>query len=214
MPEVPTFEGAEASTYSFNNLRQTSDAGSPIKIVYGTHPVAGNILELDLRGNNPTTTPNAYGSSLDMTVGLCEGEIAAVNSVTINGNNIASYSTMATQSQNLGTNSQTALGSTGTTATYTAGIDMNPGQFLTSDIYQIDGTLNPVANASTGATVTGSNGITGTAIVESGSWSGGWIRVHSVSGYSNMHEDLTSGTVTTPWGSATTLTLTNCTATG
>ena len=89
VPEVPTFEGIESSTYSFNNLRQTAEAGIPIKIVYGTHPVAGNILELDLQGNNPAATPNAYGSSIDMTVGLCEGEISAINSVTINGNNLS-----------------------------------------------------------------------------------------------------------------------------
>ena len=214
VPEVPTFEGIESSTYSFNNLRQTAEAGIPIKIVYGTHPVAGNILELDLQGNNPAATPNAYGSSIDMTVGLCEGEISAINSVTINGNNLSAYSTMATQSENLGTNTQTALGSIGTTATYTVGIDMNPGQFITSPWYEISGTLSPNANAAAGAPVTGSNGITGTAVVFQGSWSGGWIRVHSVSADSNMDEALTSGTVTTFWSGANILTMTNCTSSG
>lgn len=129
LDEPEEFEGDTSPTYSFNNLRQTSDAGAPIKVVYGTHPVAGNILELDLRAGS-TGDVNSYGSVLDMTVGLCEGEIASIDKITANGNEIElddtaeGYGSIATPSYNLGTNTQTALGSDGTSTNQTVGLDM------------------------------------------------------------------------------------------
>jgi len=212
VPEVQAFESPSSSTYTFQNLQQTAAAGLPIKIAYGTHPIAGNVLEMDLIGNNPASSGNPYGSSLDLTIGLCEGEISAINSVTINGNDAAG---LATVTSNLGTNTQTALASDGTRTTQTVGIDLPPGGFITSPWYEISGTLSPLSNAQVGALVTGSNGITGTAVVLQGSWSGGWIRVHSVSAFSNMDEVLTSGTITTRHGTGSAvLTMTNCTSSG
>ena len=123
--ETDSFEGDTTTTYTFQNLRQTAESGLPIKVVYGTHPVAGNLLELDLR------RVADYGSRLDMTLGLCEGEIASINSVSVNGNDIsldtesADFGTIATPSYNLGTNTQSALGSDGTSTTHSVGLDMS-----------------------------------------------------------------------------------------
>jgi hypothetical protein len=214
-PDVSSFEEPGDRTYSFNNLQQTASPGVPIQIVYGTHPVAGNILELDVRGYNPTELGNPYGSTMDITVGFCEGEVDAITALTVNGNDISAYGGIASVTSNLGTNTQTALASDGTRTTQTVGIDLPPGGFITSPWYEISGTLSPQSNAQVGALVTGSNGITGTAVVLQGSWSPPWIRVHSVSADSNLDEVLTSGTITTRWGTGTAvLTMTNCTSSG
>ncbi len=148
VPEVDQFEGTESNTYSFQNLQQTAGAGLPIKIVYGIHPVAGNILEMDLTGQNPSSA-NLYGSTLDLTIGLCEGEISSVDSVSLNGNDLSTYSSLATQSQNLGTNTQTALGSPGTSTTQNVSGEIQPNITTTISGGQGEGAAGPAFSYTT-----------------------------------------------------------------
>ena len=194
VPEVDTFDESLNQTYSFSNLQQTSAAGIPIKVVYGTHPVAGNLLELDLTGNNPGTGSNSFGSSLDMTVGLCEGEITSIDSVSINGNDISTYASLASYTANLGTNTQSALGSTGTTTTQSVGLDLIPPTELTAELYKLQDNNNSSTQWSNGlpvdgSTVTGSNGFTGSATSYS-SFNGlsgdHWIKIYNASSGSNL----------------------------
>lgn len=170
--EPEQFEGPDNTTYTFNNLRQTADAGLPIKVVYGQHPVAGNILEMDLTGVTASSTGNQYGSTLDLTIGLCEGEISSVDKITINGNDLASYTGIAESYNNLGTNTQAALGSTDTTTTTTqnVNVDLPFPTLVTATGYMLrdcggfsEGWTNGAAVS--GSTITGSNGLTGTATV-------------------------------------------------
>jgi len=159
VPEVQAFDSPSSSTYTFQNLQQTAAAGLPIKIAYGTHPIAGNVLEMDLLGNNPASSGNPYGSSLDLTIGLCEGEISAINSITINGNDAAG---LATVTSNLGTNTQTALASDGTRTTQTVGIDLPPGEAITLPRYAISGT-RLASSPAIGSEVAFGGSMTGTA---------------------------------------------------
>ena len=123
--EVETFEGDDTTTYSFQNLQQTQESGRPIKIVYGTHPLAGNVLEMDIRKEG------TYGTKLDMVIGLAEGEITSIDSISVNGNDVvldtadADFGTVATPTYNLGTNTQTALGTDGTSTTQDVGLNMS-----------------------------------------------------------------------------------------
>lgn len=172
-PEIDGFQDEE-TTYTFANLRQNSGPGIPIKVVYGTHPVAGNVIELDLRGNNPGSG-NPYGSTMDILIGLCEGEIVSIDKITVNGNDLDTVTSLGQYETRLGTNTQTALGTTGTTTVQTVNLDLPaPSEVSTGLIYRLlgrnrtsifDNTAWTNGTPAIGTSVTGSNGLTGSATV-------------------------------------------------
>ncbi|MEO2122086.1 MAG: phage tail protein [bacterium] len=171
-PEIEPFQSPGNRTYSFANLQQTASTGLPIQIVYGTHPVAGNVVELDLRGFNPGEGDSTYGSTLDMTIALCEGEIAEVSEISISGNSITAYSDLASWSYRLGSNTQTALGSGGASTTVSLNLPITDAARVSANIYWLQGdwstgsgvgNIRQAVNGQVPATVTGNNSATGTA---------------------------------------------------
>lgn len=121
------FENAPDPTHTFDGIRNTASAGIPITMVYGEHVVGGNILDVSIEGNNPFLTGQNYGNALDLTIGLCEGEIDAVLETKINGNPVSTYGNRVTVQHNLGTNDQSALGGGGTRALFPVGLDLPTG---------------------------------------------------------------------------------------
>lgn len=132
LDEPDIFKSDPDTMYSFNNLKQTAEAGKNIKVVYGEHALAGNMMELSLRGGASATGSTELGSALDVTIGLCEGEITAIDAISINGNDVildtadAEFGQLATPSFNLGTNNQLPLGSEGTSTTQSVAIALEP----------------------------------------------------------------------------------------
>lgn len=125
LPDTESFD-SDGITNSFQNLQMTNQAGRPIQVLLGTHPIAGNVVEESLRGTNdggPTST-------LDMTVALCEGPLSEISAVSINGNQVqldsaaSDYGDLATVDTALGTNTQATLGQDGTSNTQNVNLDL------------------------------------------------------------------------------------------
>jgi sulfur carrier protein ThiS len=124
-PDVDNpFEGATSSTYSFDGIQNTASSGLPIPIVYGTHVVGGNVVSINLEGNNPYITGENFGNALDLVLAICEGEIDAVLETRINGNELSAYGARATIEHNLGANYQSPLGGGGQFQLYSVGLEL------------------------------------------------------------------------------------------
>lgn len=74
-PKLPTFNysgGFEDSpTYNWSGLKTSANEDSPIPILYGTHPVGGNIISM-------FTESEGKDSYLNMLIALSEGEIDGI----------------------------------------------------------------------------------------------------------------------------------------
>jgi len=76
-PDLPSISGYSGSggkatqTYNWSGVKTMAQEDTPIPIVYGTHPVGGNVISLftDRYGDN---------SYLNMLIALCEGEIEGI----------------------------------------------------------------------------------------------------------------------------------------
>ena len=122
-----TFEEIEP-TYNFRGIENRTEVGIPIPIVYGTHKVGGNYIETNLTGNNPYQSGNNYGNVLDATIAVSEGPVDGFIGVTINGNPISNYlPTGTTADFRLGSLTQTAHDSIGTTSINTINQELLPG---------------------------------------------------------------------------------------
>ena len=151
---LPQPEEAEERdpVYAFTGITNTTESGTPIPIVYGTHKVGGNYIETNLTGNNPYQTGNQYGNTLDAIVGISEGEIDAWLGVTINGNDIANYlATGVTADYRYGTVGQLPHDSVGTTSTVTVNQELLPGGGDPAD--PTTWTAGPTLSYTTGAKV-------------------------------------------------------------
>ncbi len=72
LPSMPSISGdKQTQTYNWSGVKTVAKADSPIPIVYGTHPVGGNIVSI---------FTESYGedSYLCMLLALCEGEIDGI----------------------------------------------------------------------------------------------------------------------------------------
>ena len=75
-----------SATYTFAGVQNTTASGTPFHIVYGTHRVGGQVLNMYTEGTDPVTL---NGVSEEQTIlyaqiGLGEGEIEGVSDVHIN----------------------------------------------------------------------------------------------------------------------------------
>lgn len=108
-PKLPDFgtlatDGSldqSSPTYGWDGIQSTQEVGIPIRILYGEHRIGGNIINQYIR----TDGDKQY---LNVLFGLCEGEIESLSSLQINNNPAANYSGI-TETQRLGTNSQTVI---------------------------------------------------------------------------------------------------------
>ena len=89
-PKVPSLgdygaTGDNTPTYTFTGIRNTTTIGTPIGLVYGTHRVGGQLLNVytDIEGTD---------TYLYAQIGLCEGEITSISDIQINGNPLSFYS--------------------------------------------------------------------------------------------------------------------------
>lgn len=88
-PAIPTLgdfgsSGSNTPTYSFSGIRNTTTVGTPLGLVYGTHRVGGQLLNIytDIEGTD---------TYLYSQIGLCEGEVAEINDVEVNKDPISYY---------------------------------------------------------------------------------------------------------------------------
>ena len=117
MPQIAAFGGAGAEssspTFGFQGIRNSTQVGSPIGVVYGTHKVGGQYIQMFTRNDNDTSVLYAL-------LALSEGEITAISDILINGQAITNY-TGVTTDQVMGTSNQSAIALFGdkTTSAYT-----------------------------------------------------------------------------------------------
>ena len=127
VPDQPTAEDAPDPTYAFTGIENTASNGIPIPVVYGSHKVGGNYIDVSLEGNNPYLTGQQFGNLLDVTIGVCAGPISSFESTKINGNDLVTYNNTIDVEYNLGTEDQTALTSLGSASTFNVGLTLNDG---------------------------------------------------------------------------------------
>ena len=101
---------ANSATYTFDGVKNTSYSGAPVMVVYGTHRVGGNIL------NVYTTTEYETGASGNVSanyahiqIGVCEGEVDSLSSIQINKMPQSFYNGVDTPQVRLGTADQTVM---------------------------------------------------------------------------------------------------------
>jgi len=106
-PSMPSFgdygsSGSNTPTYSFSGIRNTTTVGTPLGLVYGTHRVGGQLLNVytDLEGTD---------TYLYAQLGLCEGEITGISDVEINKNPLNFYTDVVTDYR-LGASTQEVMG--------------------------------------------------------------------------------------------------------
>jgi len=110
-PLLPTFDSGSntSATYTFSGIKNTTVLGTPIGIVYGTHRIGGHILNAYNDVIGVGTTGNS--SWLRVQIGLCEGEIQAIDpkSIEINNRSVNTFpESDIGASYRLGTKFQTA----------------------------------------------------------------------------------------------------------
>lgn len=139
-PKEKSFEQAPDQTSVLEGVQNTSFSGAPIPIVYGQQLVAGNFLSVLVEGNNPFLTGQKFGNLLDVTLGVCEGEIDEYLTTKINGNPLATYNYPPPPGQtspvqvfyNVGTLDQPSLGGLGAESTFPVQLElpMGTGNYL------------------------------------------------------------------------------------
>lgn len=85
---------ADQKVYSFSGIRTTAESGAPIPFLYGRHAIGGNVLAHSVDGTLISSDPDEdfpVQSRLNVLLGLCEGEICAVESIKLNANDISTY---------------------------------------------------------------------------------------------------------------------------
>lgn len=70
------FTGEESPNYGWDGIQNTNQNGMPIQVCYGKHKIAGQYLSTYTEARNDGT------SELSMLVGLCAGEVSAINGYT------------------------------------------------------------------------------------------------------------------------------------
>jgi len=134
-PKEKSFEPAQDQTTVLDGAQNTSHSGAPIPIVYGQQLVAGNFLEVLVEGNNPFLTGQPHGNLLDVTLGICEGEIDEFLSTKINGNPLSTYNYPPPPGgtspievfYNVGTLDQPSLGGLGSATTFAVQLELPMG---------------------------------------------------------------------------------------
>jgi predicted phage tail protein len=90
MPDLQTGSLDNSATYTFTGIKNTTAAGTPIQVVYGTHRTGGQVITLftTSEDTNTTTAQTATAVSTDThllyQIGLSEGEITEVKDIEIN----------------------------------------------------------------------------------------------------------------------------------
>ena len=105
-PSMPSFgdygsSGSNTPTYSFSGIRNTTTVGTPLGLVYGTHRVGGQLL-------NIYTDVEEDSTFLYAQIGLCEGEISSIADIEINKNPLSFYNTVEIDSR-LGQSTQSLM---------------------------------------------------------------------------------------------------------
>jgi len=106
-PKLPNFgsigEGLDeqSPTYRWDGIKTTQEVGTPIPVVYGEHPVGGNII-------NFYTTNDGKNNIIHVLLALCEGEIESISDVQINENPYTNYEGVSLETR-FGTKDQTVI---------------------------------------------------------------------------------------------------------
>lgn len=106
-PKAPNFGGSgegndeNSPTYAWDGMVTTQDPSLPIAIVYGNHPVPGNII-------NQFIESDGDKSYLYTLLGLCEGEIEEVGDLYVNDQISSNYGGITVDSR-VGTSSQSVV---------------------------------------------------------------------------------------------------------
>lgn len=116
-PQLPSFGSGDqgsSPTYGFQGIKNSTRIGAPVGVVYGTHKVGGQYIQLFTKNDNDDSVLYAL-------LAVSEGEITAISDIEINGQPVANFRGISTDSR-LGTNSQSALSFFGdkTTTNYAA----------------------------------------------------------------------------------------------
>lgn len=134
-PKEQEIASKDDQTTVLTGAQNTAYSGAPIAIVYGEQVIAGTFLEVSVEGNNPFLTQQPFGNLLDLTIGLCEGEIDEILEVKINGNPLATYNYPPDVGEtspiqlfsNVGTLDQVSLGGFGSAATFPVDLELPMG---------------------------------------------------------------------------------------
>ena len=65
---------SNSATYTFNGVRNTTASGTPFQLMYGTHRIGGQVLNIFVKSTS------TY-SDLYYQIGLCEGEIEGITDI-------------------------------------------------------------------------------------------------------------------------------------
>ncbi|HPG29355.1 MAG TPA: phage tail protein [bacterium] len=85
-PSLPQNDNIDNSpTYGFDGIQNVETAGHPIPIIYGRMKTGGTVIAL-----NNFSDENS-DSKLQMILALCEGEIASIENIKINNNDVTKY---------------------------------------------------------------------------------------------------------------------------
>lgn len=114
-PETPVMPAQSlldnSATYTFTGIRNTTASGTPIQVVYGQHRVGGHVVNMYTTHEDAiifSDVAAAQYSYLYAQIGLCEGEIDAVEDIQINQLPQQYYNEVSA-SYRLGSSSQTAM---------------------------------------------------------------------------------------------------------
>lgn len=105
------YEGEATPTYGWDGIQNTSQNGLPIQLVYGRHKIAGQYL------STFTDAVEDGKAKLSALIGLCAGEISAVNGYTSDQDGL----TASTCGDNLRINNNAASSYTGIEVAYRRG---------------------------------------------------------------------------------------------
>ncbi len=103
-------------TYGFSGIQNSTRAGSPIPVVYGTHRTGGHMLATSVSTVDDTDV-------LHMLIALSEGEISAISAIQINDQAVENYPSVTTETR-LGLNRQTVIGLFGDASATTLAADL------------------------------------------------------------------------------------------
>lgn len=84
MPDIQSGSLDNSATYTFTGIKNTTAAGTPVQVVYGTHRTGGQVLALFTSSDSSITNGSASDTYLYYQLGLSEGEIAGISDVEVN----------------------------------------------------------------------------------------------------------------------------------
>lgn len=84
MPDIHSGSLDNSATYTFTGIKNTTAAGTPVQIVYGSHRTGGQVLALFTSSDSSITNGSASDTYLYYQLGLSEGEIAGISDVEVN----------------------------------------------------------------------------------------------------------------------------------